>query len=94
MNNRILELISRRERQILVHSYIYYEMNKSIISDYQWSIWAKELAEIIKDNPEEFKSSPYYRQFEKFDPSTGFDIYKGAEDWARFRAEYLLKNRK
>lgn len=91
MNEETLALISRRERQILVHSYLYYEMDSSIIGDYTWSMWAQELYDLCKEHPEEFKASPYYKQFKKFDPCTGFKIYKGVEDWVEGKAKYLLK---
>ena len=52
MNVEILELITRRERQILVHSYIYYELNTNLISDATFDEWAKELAQLIKNNPD------------------------------------------
>ena len=48
MNQRIIEKIRQRRRQMLVHSYIYYELDDSIISDAQWSKWAVELAELQK----------------------------------------------
>lgn len=87
----MLALISRRERQIIVHSYIYYELNENIIEDNLWGKWAQELSELIKEHPVEFKVSPYYKQFKKFNPSTGYGIYKGVEDWAERKAKYLLK---
>lgn len=74
MNVEILELITRRERQILVHSYIYYDLNTNLISDSTYDEWSKELAQLIKDNPEEFKKSENYQGFKGFDGSTGMDL--------------------
>ena len=34
---KISELINRRRRQILVHSIIYYKMDKNLIADNAWS---------------------------------------------------------
>lgn len=34
---QLKELIERRQRQILVHSIIYYKYDQNIISDYTWS---------------------------------------------------------
>ena len=51
MNDAIVSLIERRRRQLLVHSYIYYELNDSIISDDTWSKWAVELEELQRKYP-------------------------------------------
>ena len=48
--DRIAELITRRRRQILVHSVIYYEMNDNLIPDSQWVSWANELYELQKQD--------------------------------------------
>lgn len=67
----IEERIRQRRRQMLVHSYIYYELNDSIISDATWSKWAKELAQLQKDYPEESKRVEEYEQFKDWDGSSG-----------------------
>lgn len=36
-DSKIKELISRRRRQILVHSVIYYKLNENLIDDATWS---------------------------------------------------------
>lgn len=68
----ILSLINRRERQILVHSYIYYKRNLNIIPDSLWSKWAFELASLIERYPVIFQKSDYSWAFEDFDPSSGY----------------------
>lgn len=35
-NKEIAELIHRRREQMLVHSYIYYQLNDNIIDDNTW----------------------------------------------------------
>ena len=67
----IEERIRQRRRQMLVHSYIYYELNQNIISDATWSKWAKELAQLQKDYPEESKRVEEYEQFQDWDGSSG-----------------------
>ena len=74
MDEAILELITRRQRQILVHSYIYYELNTNIISDATYDEWSKELAQLIIDYPKEFKKSENHYGFRNFDGSTGMDL--------------------
>lgn len=67
----IAEKIKQRRRQMLVHSYIYYELNKNIVSDFVWAKWAKELEQLQKDYPEESKSVEYYEYFKDWDGSSG-----------------------
>lgn len=75
MNNESkLELINRRQRQILVHSFLYYQLNTNIISDHTFDRWSKELYNLMKDYPEIAKKSVYYQGFLEFDGSSGFDL--------------------
>jgi hypothetical protein len=70
----ITELINRRRMQMLVHSYLYYQLGESIISDYDFDYWAKELVDLQRDYPEESKQVRYYEEFKDFDGSSGFDL--------------------
>jgi NAD-dependent DNA ligase len=74
MRQDILELINRRERQILVHSFLYYQLNESIISDHTFDLWSKELVELKEQYPEEFTQSVYAKEFADFDGSSGYDL--------------------
>lgn len=67
----IKEKIRQRRRQMLVHSYIYYELNENVISDATWSRWAKELAQLQNDYPEISEQVEEYEQFKDWDGSTG-----------------------
>ena len=69
-----LELINRRERQILVHSFLYYQLNENIISDHTFDAWSKELVELKEKYPEELVESAYAKEFDDFDGSSGFDL--------------------
>ncbi|MDF9638844.1 DNA ligase LigA-related protein [Bacillus cereus] len=69
-----VELISRRRRQILVHSFLYYQMNENIISDHAYDAWSKELAELQIKYPQEASKAIYAKEFEGFDGSSGFDL--------------------
>ena len=88
----IAELISRRRRQILVHSVIYYKMNDSIISDYTWSVWAKELYDLQNNHPDIARHCPYADAFKDFDPSTGYNLPLD-DKWAVNTAHRLLQDR-
>lgn len=71
MDRRIIEKIQQRRRQMLVHSYLYYEENVNIVSDDTWSRWAKELAQLQKDYPKESVEAEEYEQFKDWDGSSG-----------------------
>lgn len=85
----IEEKIKQRRLQMLVHSYIYYELDKNIIDDYTWSKWAVELVQLQKENPIVSKQVEYYEQFKDWDGSTG--AFLKYDDKTRKRAERLLK---
>ena len=70
----IAEKIQQRRLQMLIHSCIYYEFNRNVISDRQFDIWAKELVQLQKDYPEIAKQVDWAEAFEGFDGSTGFDL--------------------
>lgn len=74
MSIDIAELITRRRRQILVHSAIYYRMNENIIPDYKYDEWSLELAELQRDYPDIAKECPYAVGFANFDGSSGYDL--------------------
>ena len=67
----IKEKIRQRRRQMLVHSYIYYELDDSIVSDAQWAKWAKELEQLQKNYPKESAEVEEYEQFKDWDGSSG-----------------------
>ena len=56
---------------MLVHSYIYYELNENIVSDATWSKWAKELQELQERYPKESAEVEEYDQFKDWDGSSG-----------------------
>lgn len=67
-------LINRRQRQILVHSIIYYKYNANLISDSTWTKWAVELEELQKQYPHIAASQYYGEYFKGFDHSTGYSL--------------------
>jgi hypothetical protein len=60
------------ERWILVHSYLYYDLNKSVASDHVFDKNSSQLVSFIIAFPEAFKESRYYYAMKDFDGSTGF----------------------
>lgn len=89
MKQTIAEKIKQRRLQILVHSCIYYDMDKSIISDGTWSRWAKELVKLQNDNPEIAKTVEWDYCFRDFDGSTGMNLPTN-DRWVRQKALKLL----
>lgn len=84
----IAEKIQQRRLQMLVHSYIYYELNDNIVSDEKWMQWAHELADLQREHPEIAKTVKYSRTFEGWDGSTGFHL--AFDEWTRNKAQYLM----
>lgn len=68
------EKIQLLQRSILVNSYAYYELDRNILSDYQYDMNTRQLLELKRDNPEAFKKSRYYKYFDNFESGTGFDL--------------------
>lgn len=60
---------------MLIHSTLYYRLDKSIITDVQFDKWARELAQLQRDYPEISDAVPYHKEaFNGFDGTTGYDL--------------------
>lgn len=96
MREDLLELINRRRRQIVLHSYIYYCMNDNIVTDSVYDAWCNELVKLQKENPEESKAVEYfYKEFKEFDGSTGFhlaNLDNSSHDRALRLMRYIKEN--
>lgn len=90
MEQKICDLIQRRRLQLLVHSCIYYEMDRNIIPDKTWDKWARELVELQSKYPEESESVIWYDAFKDWDASTGAFLPL-KDTWVVSKAKYLLK---
>lgn len=87
-NLKIAQLIQQRRLQILVHSYLYYDQDVSIISDHTWNKWAVELVNLQKKYPEIAEKVIYSEQFMDWDGSSGaFFTY---DESTIYRASILL----
>lgn len=92
INTTILELINRRRRQIVVHSYLYYKGNTSLITDYQFDLWCKELVELHKNHPRETEKAVFPEAFAGWEGFSGYDLFSKdtmTEVWARLKAFQL-----
>lgn len=72
---------------LLVHSYIYYELNDSLISDHQWQDAADELVRLQRIHPR--IDDGWDLDFADWDGSTGYQLPKSA--WVADKAAYLLR---
>ena len=71
MKQTVAEKIRQRRRQMLVHSFLYYELDSNIIDDHTWSMWGVELAELQKKYPKESAEVEYADLFSDWDGSSG-----------------------
>ncbi|MBA4544570.1 hypothetical protein H1164_17215 [Thermoactinomyces daqus] len=91
MNKDILELINRRRRQILIHSFLYYRMNTSVIPDLTFDQWARELAELQRKYPEISCEGIFADAFADFSESiTGFNLPLN-DPWVIATGMYILR---
>jgi NAD-dependent DNA ligase len=68
-NQQIEELILRRRKQFLVHSFLYYKCNENLISDTTYDKWCKELYQLQKEYPEIAAKVQYHDICSKLDES-------------------------
>lgn len=70
------------QRFIILHSYIYYELNKNVITDKFYDEKSRELVKYKNEYPELWKSSMYYKQFgDEYNGSTGFTLYRDLDEY-------------
>lgn len=75
VNNTILDnlsFINMTERALLLHSYLYYELDAIKIPDYQFDQLMYRMVELKKWD--EFKESEFYEEFKEFEGATGMDL--------------------
>lgn len=76
-----LEQINWLQRYIIVHSYIYYQLNDNFISDHVYDARSKQLVELKERHPKEWRRSQYYRQFGKdYNGATGMGLVESLSD--------------
>ena len=88
------ERIQLLERSILVNSFAYYILDDNILNDFQYDDNAKELAELKKERPEDFKRSRYYEYFKDYCNDDNMVYTSGFDLLERVRkADYDLYSR-
>ena len=89
----IAELIQQRRLQMLVHSCIYYEFDRNLISDKQWDEWARELRTLQEHYPNIAEKVIWYDAFKDWDASTGAFLPL-TESWVVAKAKILIGDKK
>lgn len=78
------EYIDYLQRFIILHSYIYYELNNSFITDKLYDEKSKELVWYKKEYPNLWKKSMYYKQFgDEYNGATGFTLYHDLDEYQK-----------
>ena len=91
------EYINFLQRGIIVHSYLYYELDSSIISDKDFDKKTRELVSLKNTHPDLWVTSEYYYIFgDDYTGATGFHLYHGLskpqQEKIRAIANILLNN--
>ncbi len=81
--------INACERNLIIHSVIYYRFNTNLWSDTKWDSVAKEL--VSYKQTEEFKQSQFYDKFIDFEGETGFHLLDISPNYFTAKAEQLIK---
>lgn len=90
----IQERIDFLQRFIILHSYIYYELNNNVISDKSYDEKAKKLVRYKNEYPDLWKSSMYYKQFgDDYNGATGFTLYHDLDEHQKKIIRSLVPNR-
>lgn len=88
------EYIDFLQRFIILHSYIYYELNDNVISDKDYDARAKELVKYKNEYPDLWKSSEYYKQFgDDYSGATGFTLYHDLNEKQKLMIQVIAEMR-
>jgi hypothetical protein len=90
---QIMELIKRRRKQIIVFSYMYYCLDESTITDYEYDKRARELILLQNEYPWIASKCIYHDIFKDYDGCSGFNI-RVNEKWVEDVAVSLLNSKR
>ena len=80
------ENIRQRRIQMLVHSYLYYELDDNVVDDHKWQQWADELVELQK---QKIDIGFYDDAFRDWTGASG--AFLPFDKWVKERAKKLLQ---
>ena len=70
----MIELINRRARQILVHSYLYYVVGSNIIEDYKFDAICNWYIKTRDKYPKVMPKTVYHEELSGLTHASGFDL--------------------
>lgn len=74
----VQEYINFLQRGIIVHSYLYYELDSNVISDREFDKKSRELVTFKNTYPDLWEASEYHHIFgDEYTGATGFHLYHG-----------------
>lgn len=62
------------QRWVLIHSFLYYELDYSFVDDHAYDSNTKQLVDMMNEYPDEASQTRYAYAFEGYDGSTGYDL--------------------
>lgn len=83
----VTESIIQRRTQMLVHSYLYYVLDTSIVSDHTWQRWADDLTLLQRQHPQPVGF--FDAEFADWDGTTGAHL--PTYPWVAERAGQVLR---
>lgn len=84
-----IEKIDYTARNVIVLSYIYYNLNYNVVEDKVYDDRLKYLCKLVDANRDIISQSPYYDAIKDIDPSTGFDLYYKLNDKEKEKIERI-----
>ena len=92
----IIAKINQRRRQLLVHSYLYYQMDDTLIDDATFDRFAHELKDLVTKYPDKAKKAVYSDEFKVWDKE--LQLFSGYclpynLPWVERKAMQLLRYR-
>ena len=78
---------------MLIHSRLYYELNRNVLSDKDFDKFGKELTTLQNDNPTISQRICYAKAFEDWDGTTGAFLPLD-DEWVVKRTNQLYGNKK
>lgn len=85
-----ISIMSRLRRNVIVHSVIYYNFNRNIISDSEYDQLCVRLYKMQIEHPMLCEHAAFPEDFIDYDPSTGMNF--GTHAWGLQAAERLLRS--
>lgn len=82
-----IDKIDLLQRWILVHSYLYYELNDNLVTDMTFDNNCAQLADLQEEHKDAWKESRYYYAMHDFDGSTGFGFHGRLEPHDQVKIE-------